>query len=79
MTEHGLEVGWGKRSMNKYKVAESIVTKIIADLKSRMNSGDRWDVGDEEITRDIADKWEDIVISELDKQVRNPDAPAVIG
>ena len=54
--------------MNKYKVAETIVTNIIADLKKRMESGTKWDVGDDEITRDIADKWEDIVISELEKQ-----------
>lgn len=54
--------------MNKYKVAETIVTNIIADLKRRMESGDKWDVGDSDITQEIADKWEDIVISELEKQ-----------
>ncbi len=67
------------KNMNKYKVAETIVTKIIADLKTRMNSGDKWDVGDEEITRDIADKWEDIVISELDRQTKPHDASASAG
>lgn len=53
--------------MNKYKVAESIVIKILSDLKTRINSGDKWDVGDEEVNQEIADKWEDIVISELQK------------
>ena len=33
--------------MNKYKVAETIVTKIIADLRRRMESGVKWDVADE--------------------------------
>ena len=54
--------------MNKYKVAETIVSNIIIDLKRRMESGDKWDVGDDDITREIVDKWEDIVISELEKQ-----------
>jgi len=54
--------------MNKYKVAETIVVKIIGDLKTRIDSGDKWDVADEEVNREIADKWEDIVISELEKE-----------
>lgn len=54
--------------MNKYKVAESIVVQIITDLKTRIDSGDKWDVGDEEIKNDIIDKWEDIVISALEKE-----------
>ena len=55
--------------MNKYKVAESIVSNIIADLRRRMESGTKWDVGDDDVTREVADKWEDIVIDELNKQV----------
>ena len=55
--------------MNKYKVAESIVTQIITDLKTRMESGVKWDVADEAIQQEIVDKWEDIVIAELEKQV----------
>ena len=54
--------------MNKYKVAETIVTKIISDLKTRMDSGDKWDVADEDTNREIIDRWEDIIISELEKQ-----------
>jgi hypothetical protein len=54
--------------MNKYKVAESIVGKIIEDLKRRMESGVKWDVADEETNQEIIDKWEDIVISELTGQ-----------
>lgn len=53
--------------MNKYKVAETIVVKILTDLKARIESGDKWDVGDEQINQEITDKWEDIVISELQK------------
>lgn len=53
--------------MNKYKVAESIVIKIMDDLKRRMEAGDKWDVADNEINREVADVWEDIVISELEK------------
>jgi hypothetical protein len=54
--------------MNKYKVAESIVAKIVIDLKARMSSGDKWDVADEETNQEIVDKWEDIIISELEKE-----------
>lgn len=56
--------------MNKYKVAETIVVKIITDLKTRIESGDKWDVADEEVSKDIVDKWEDIVISELEKETK---------
>ena len=31
--------------MNKYKVAETIATQILADLKTRVESGTKWDVG----------------------------------
>jgi hypothetical protein len=53
--------------MNKYKVAETIVGKILEDLKRRMEAGTKWDVADTEVNQEIADVWEDIVISELDK------------
>lgn len=53
--------------MNKYKVAESIVNQIIADLRRRMESGDKWDVADEKTHEEIADHWEDLVIAELEK------------
>jgi hypothetical protein len=53
--------------MNKYKVAESIVAKILEDLKRRMEAGVKWDVADNEINQEVADVWEDIVISELDR------------
>ena len=53
--------------MNKYKVAETIVAKILEDLKRRMEAGTKWDVADNEINQEVADSWEDIVISELDK------------
>ena len=59
-------------TMNKYKVAETIVTQIISDLKTRMNSGDKWDVGDEDTQREVTDRWEDIVISELQKYEPKP-------
>ena len=54
--------------MNKYKVAETIVSNILADLKKRMDSEDKWDVGDDNVAQEITDKWEDIVINELEKQ-----------
>jgi len=57
------------RVMNKYKVAETIVNKIIGDLKTRIESGVKWDVADTETNQEIADKWEDIVISELEKEI----------
>ena len=53
--------------MNKYKVAESVVSEILKDLKKRMESGDKWDIGDENISQEITDKWEDIVIEVLEK------------
>ncbi len=53
--------------MNKYKVAETIVTQIILDLKTRIDSGVKWDVADDETKQEIVDKWEDIIISELEK------------
>lgn len=58
--------------MNKYKVAESIVGQIIDDLKVRMSSGTQWDVADEKVQEEVVDKWEDIIIAELDKQMRIP-------
>lgn len=58
------------RNVNKYKIAESIVAKIIADLKTRMNSGDKWDVADEDTNQEIVDRWEDIIISELEKELK---------
>jgi hypothetical protein len=61
--------------MNKYKVAETIVAKIVADLKTRMDQGDKWDVADEDTNREIVDKWEDIIISEIEK-AENVTAPA---
>lgn len=59
--------------MNKYKVAETIVSQLIVDLKTRIDSGTKWDVADEETKQDIIDKWEDIIITELEKS----DKPAV--
>ncbi len=56
--------------MNKYRVAETIVTKILEDLKQRMSTSDKWDVADEEISKEVADKWEDIIISELQRELR---------
>ncbi len=53
--------------MNKYKVAESIVTQLLQDLQTRMGSGTQWDVADEGVQAEITDKWEDIIIAELEK------------
>jgi len=53
--------------MNKYKVAETIVTQLVTDLKSRIDSGDKWDVADEDTKQEMIDKWEDIIISALEK------------
>ena len=53
--------------MNKYKVAESIVTQLLQDLQVRMGSGTAWDVADENVQAEITDKWEDIIIAELEK------------
>ncbi len=53
--------------MNKYKVAETIVTQIIGDLSTRMDSGDKWDLADENTKQEIVDRWEDIIITELEK------------
>ena len=53
--------------MNKYKVAETIVSQLVLDLKTRIDSGDKWDVADEDTKREMIDKWEDIIISELEK------------
>lgn len=53
--------------MNKYKVAESIVNKLIVDLKKRMDSGVKWDVADEKTHEEITDQWEDLVIEELER------------
>ena len=33
--------------MNKYKVAESIVTQILSDLRKRIESNANWDLADE--------------------------------
>lgn len=53
--------------MNKYKVAETIVAQILADLRTRIESGANWDVADTETNQEIQDKWEDIIIAELEK------------
>ena len=53
--------------MNKYKVAESIVSQILTDLKTRIESGANWDVADTDTNQEIQDKWEDIVIAEIEK------------
>ncbi len=53
--------------MNKYKVAETIVSQILADLRQRIESGANWDVADNETNQEIQDKWEDIIIAELEK------------
>jgi hypothetical protein len=53
--------------MNKYKIAESIVAQILVDLRQRIESGDKWDVADTETNQEIQDKWEDIVIAEIEK------------
>lgn len=53
--------------MNKYKVAETIVNQLIVDLKTRIDSGTKWDVADEDTKQDMIDKWEDIIITELEK------------
>ncbi len=53
--------------MNKYKIAESIVTQLLQDLQTRMNSGTKWDVSDENIQAEVTDKWEDIIIAEIEK------------
>lgn len=53
--------------MNKYKLAETIVSKILTDLKTRIESGANWDVADNETNQEIQDKWEDIIIAELEK------------
>lgn len=53
--------------MNRYKVAESIVGQIVSDLKERIGSGEKWDVSDEETYQEVTDKWEDLVLAELEK------------
>lgn len=53
--------------MNKYKVAETITNQLLSDLQARMASGTKLDVADESTKEEIADKWEDIIISELEK------------
>lgn len=53
--------------INKYKIAESIVSQILTDLKTRIESGANWDVADNETNQEIQDKWEDIVIAEIEK------------
>ena len=53
--------------MNKYKIAESIVGQILIDLRKRIESGANWDVADTETNQEIQDKWEDIVIAEIEK------------
>lgn len=53
--------------LNKYKVAETIVSLILTDLKSRIETGANWDVADEETNQEMQDKWEDIIIAELEK------------
>lgn len=55
------------KMMNKYKVAETIVSQILADLRKRIESGANWDVADTETNQEIQDKWEDIIIAELEK------------
>lgn len=62
--------------MNKYKVAESIVGKLIVDLKKRIESGAKWDVADEKTHEEITDKWEDLVIEELERAEQRPAASA---
>jgi hypothetical protein len=56
-----------RRGMNRYKVAESIVGQIVSDLKERIGSGEKWDVSDEETYQEVTDKWEDLVLAELEK------------
>ena len=51
--------------MNKYKVAETIVSQLILDLTDRLNSG--VNLKEESTKEDLIDKWEDIIISELEK------------
>ncbi len=53
--------------MNKYKVAESIVTQILSDLRKRIESNANWDLADEKTSEEITDQWEDLVIAELEK------------
>lgn len=53
--------------MNKYKVAETIVSQIVSDLRDRLTSDGRCDLADEGKNQEIVDRWEDIVISVLEQ------------
>jgi hypothetical protein len=53
--------------MNKYKVAETIVSQIVSDLRDRLGSDGRCDLEDEGKNQEIVDRWEDIVISVLEQ------------
>jgi len=53
--------------MNKYKVAETIVSQIVSDLRDRVASDGRIEIADEGKSQEIVDRWEDIVISVLEQ------------
>lgn len=53
--------------MNKYKVAETIVSQIVSDLRDRLTTDGRCDLADEGKNQEIVDRWEDIVISVLEQ------------
>jgi hypothetical protein len=53
--------------MNKYKVAETIVSQIVSDLRDRLTPDGRCDFADEGKNQEIVDRWEDIVISVLEQ------------
>ena len=56
--------------MNRYKVAESIVSKILEDLRTRLASGSTLKLDNEEAQQEITERWEDIVLLELEPKAQ---------
>lgn len=56
--------------MNRYKVAESIVSKIIEDLRARLANGAVLKLDSEEAQQEVTERWEDIVLLELEPHAK---------
>jgi len=56
--------------MNRYKVAETIVSKIIEDLRTRLAGGVGLKLDNEETQQEITERWEDIVLLELEPKAQ---------
>lgn len=54
--------------LNKYRVAETIVSQILEDLSNRVQPGSGVDFNDDQKREELTDKWEDIVIAVLEKE-----------